>query len=923
MLKKSFGFRILILFLLPLLALAYFSYYFISDKFKSLDKTSIYMLSSQMSTSLSQLIHTIQLERGLSVGYAVEMDSGFGRDKLLQQYRATDEAYQKFLYYVRLNSELKRSIGKLTAGKHISSMNKILEKMHTIKEVRKKIQRNELDFSYMIAYYSGINKELLSIIHTLLLLPQEYYQSPIDIYRVQLIMEDAGLERAYLYKQLLTDKASPGRLAKSRELILEQKKLIANLKSNMRPSETTFYEKIIHEDIQKRVQQYRDMFFEKRLDAADAKLWFRISTERIDEFEKLFLTVVKTDREAMKHVFNKAKNSLYVTLLLWVLSIFSFGLLLYRLSKLVKRETKLMEDLRIASYSFDAHEAMTITDPNGTILRVNKAFSRITGYTPEEVIGGNPSLLKSFRHPEEFYAQMWREIQDIGYWNGEIYNKRKNGEIYPERLSITAIRDDQEVITHYIAQFLDISELKEAEKLVNARADFDFLTELPNRKSMTAKLREEYMRAKRHHFYSAFLFIDLDDFKKVNDNFGHAVGDTLLQEVSSRLSLNLREEDYVARISGDEFCIILVEMGRSRERVGFGLGKICQNIVDNISAPYFINNHRVSIGASIGVRIFPDGEEGPNEVITHADAAMYKAKHGGKNRYLFYDEEIEEKINESRKLENEIEKAIEDEAFVFYFQPKVEIASNEIVGAELLIRWEHPRRGLLHPEVFMHAINDSKMISQITVNALKKACHFIRAHRKSFSGTFSINVPARLLSMKDFVELIENTIISYAISPSQIELEILENELIEDFNSIIANIRELKAFGVKFSIDDFGVGYSSISYLKKLPIDSIKIDKQFVLEMSDPASRELIKMIINISKIFGLIVIVEGIENEEQLQLISESGADQYQGYYFSKPLSEEAFKEMIGYTHKDEIYALPQIESDQDTADEYTLQDG
>ncbi len=603
------------------------------------------------------------------------------------------------------------------------------------------------------------------------------------------------------------------------------------------------------------------------------------------------------------------RPSLYITLSLWTLSLFAFLFLFYKLKALVENERKLAEELRIASCSFDAHEAMAVTDADSTILRVNKAFVKTTGYSEEEVIGKKISILESSRHSREFYAQIWKKIQDAGHWKGEIYNRRKNGEVYPERLSVSAIKGEQGVTTHYIARFLDISELKRAESLALSRANFDFLTGLPNRKSMMTKLQEEYARAKRHHFYSAFLFIDLDDFKKVNDHFGHTVGDQLLKEVSNRLSFTLRTEDYAARISGDEFCIMLVEMGQSRERVAYGLGKVCQNIIDTLSVPYAINNHQVTIGVSMGVRIFPDGESGVNDVITHADAAMYKAKHGGKNRYFFYDEEIEAKINESKKLELELSRAIEGEEFVFYFQPKIDIVSGAIAGAELLIRWQHPDRGLIEPEAFMHAIKDSKTLSMITLDALRKACHFIRLHGKTFSGTCSINVPARLLSMKDFSKQVENTIIGYAISATQIELEILENELIEDFHGIIANMRELKASGVKFSIDDFGVGYSSISYLKKLPIDSIKIDKKFVQEMSDPASRELIRAIIDISKIFGLLVIVEGIENEDQLQLIAQSGADQYQGYHFSEALSEEDFMKVLGYNGDNSLQFLQQVE--------------
>ena len=581
-------------------------------------------------------------------------------------------------------------------------------------------------------------------------------------------------------------------------------------------------------------------------------------------------------------------------LLLLTLTLFSFLLLFYKLKRLLKSEKALAEELRIASSSFDAQEAIAITDTDSVILRVNKAFVNITGYGELEVLGKKINILKSSRHSREFYAKMWEAIQKKGHWKGEIYNKRKNGEIYPERLSISAIKNEKGITTYYIAYFWDMSELKKAEDLALSRTNFDFLTGLPNRKSMMMKLQKEHARAARHRFYSAFLFIDLDDFKKVNDHFGHAVGDTLLQEVSARLSLKLRIEDYVARISGDEFCIILVEMGQSRERVLYGLGKICQDIIDTLSAPYLINNHQITIGASIGVRIFPDKELGVNDVITHADAAMYKAKSRGKNRYFFYNEEIEEKINESKKFEKEIDRALKNEEFMFYFQPKVDIGSNKISGAELLIRWQHPIGGLIGAEVFIDVIKDIETLSIITLDALKKACHFIHMYGNNFAGTCSINLPIHLLFVQNFSENIKEIIMDYAVPASRIEFEMLENELVEDFDRASAKIRELRAFGVKFSIDDFGVGYSSLGYLKKLPIDSIKIDKKFVLEVSEAANKELIGMMIDISKMFGLLVIVEGIENEKQLQLIRQSKADQYQGYYFSKALSEEAFVEML-----------------------------
>jgi len=890
MLKKSFGFKIFTVFLLPLIALGYFSYYFISSKYAEQHKTSVYTLSAQITASITRLIHNIQLERGLSAGYVVATDQHYYQDELLQQYKTTDEAYQNFMHFIKLNTEAKKNIKKILSKQNKTRVKNVLTRMHEIESKRALIQAHKLGFKEVISYYTPINTELLDTIYVLMTVPKNSDGSTLEIYQIQQIKEDAGLERAYLYKQLLSNKRSLEEQDRIKALIADQKRLVRKLKENMLPKDMMLYNRMISVEAQRRVEQFRDDFFHNRLDSQDAKKWFAVSTKRINEFEKLSLAIIGAYQKSMKDIYQRAKQSLYITLLLWVLSGLSFVLLLYMLSKLVKNEAKLVEDLRIAAYSFDAHEAMTITDPNGIILRVNKAFTRITGYDAEEVIGKNPRVLKSFKHPDSFYKQMWQDILTKGYWSGEIYNKRKNNEIYMERLSITAIKNEKGVTTHYIAQFLDISELKEAEQEAIRQASHDFLTGLPNRKSMMLKLKEEFARSQRHHYYNAFLFIDMDDFKKVNDRFGHRIGDILLQKISKRLKIHMRQEDYLARLSGDEFSVILLDLGEDKEQAAINTKKVCSEMIENIAAPYFINGYKVNISVSIGIKIFPDGAKDINDVINQADAAMYQAKKEGKSRFFYYDKHIEKKMKEVMQLEKEIGQGIDTDQFVFYLQPKVNIRTGRITGAELLLRWQHPSRGLLLPDTFLYVIKDIKIMANITAKALHTVCRILKSSQIKIPSTLSINVSTYELSTDEFIESVQEIIKSYGVDPAHIELEILENELIQDFDTVILNMQRLRKFGIKFSIDDFGTGYSSISYLQKLPIDTIKIDKQFIHDIVNVRNQELTCMILDIAKKFGLISIVEGIETKEQLLFARECGADQYQGFYFSEAVDEVQF---------------------------------
>ncbi len=637
MLNKSFKIKILSIFFVPAVALIYFSFYFVSIRYEQLNNTSALMLSSKITKSISKFVHNLQIERGLSAGYIVSKNQSLYKKRLLQQRKLTDQSYKDFLYYVNLQTKEKEKVKQMIYYKNDKNIKKVLCKLHKLKHIRESILQSKMTFKGVMKYYTGIDEQLIEAIHVLSSLFHNKNINPSDIYKLEELKESAGEERAYIYSSLLCKKMYHIELEIIRDLIVAQKQYKNDFLANSSIPDLALYNKIVSYDTELKVEKYRVKFFDRKLSQKDAKQWFAVSSSRINEIESLNIKIINLYLDYVTHINQQAKKSLIITFLLWVLSLGAFLTLLYILNKLIDQEVRLIDDLRVASYAFDAHEAMTVTDPNGKIIRVNKAFTKITGYSPEEVIGKNPRVLKSYKHSEEFYKNMWKDLHTKGYWSDEIYNKRKNGEIYVEKLSITAIKDKNDITTHYIAQFLDITELKSAQKQALYQATHDFLTKLPNKKMMVERLKKEFSRSQRHGFYNSFLFIDLDGFKQINDNFGHQSGDKLLIKVAERLKSCVREEDFVSRIGGDEFAIILLDLGSDYEKSIKNTQIICEKIIEKLTEHFSIDGHTIDITSSIGVRIFPNNIKDINDIINQADMAMYKAKENGKNRFVFYD----------------------------------------------------------------------------------------------------------------------------------------------------------------------------------------------------------------------------------------------------------------------------------------------
>ena len=892
--KLSLHIKILIIFLIPTIALIYFSTSFVQTKYQKLDESTMYKLAAQTTEDLSILIHNIQIERGLSFGYLVSKKQQKSTEKIRQIQQKTDHAYKKFMRFILQDPKGKASILHIIGLEYTPTLSEFLVQYGKLREIRLKIFKGAISAQKSLEYYTQLNQKLLKLI-TLFILPLHQQKGRnCALPELENLKENIGLERATIYHEILSGNYHPKnlenikKLEKKQTLYREQFMLNAPIRSIL------IFNQIYHYGIEEKINTLRTQFFAQQLTPKDANRVFQAFTRYIDLFETISSKILNQYIQSANRTYEQAMRSLYLTAALWILSLISLLGLSYLLRKLILNEEKYTEELRISAYTFDSHEAMTITDVKGTILKVNDAFTRITGYEASEVIGKNPSILKSMKHSDEFYKEMWHQIHTVGKWSAEIYNKRKNGEIYMERLSITAIKNDQGITTHYIAQFLDISDIKKMQEQAQHQADHDFLTGLLNRKSLMQRLHEEFIKAKKHDFMHAFMFIDLDKFKMVNDSYGHTIGDKLLVEVSKRLKNLLREEDILARMSGDEFAIMVLNIDQNKSKTAHIIQTIAVKIIEEINRPYLLGTYQITIGASIGIKIFPDNEKDSHAVVVHADTAMYQAKHQGKNQFVFFDKEIEKKLKHFQIVESELSHALENNEFVFYYQPKVDLSNKKIVGAEALIRWEHPTKGLLYPDAFLQVAAEIGMSHQITLLVLTQVCKFLKEHNHIFNGTIAINIHASELLELHFEEKLIEIIKDYDISPSRIELEITEDELIKDFNAVIIKIQRLKEFGIRFAIDDFGTGYSSITYLKKLPVDTLKIDKAFLDNLSNESNQELIKLIINMAKNFNISTVIEGVEKQSQLNFIREHGADIYQGYLFSKAIEEEEFLTLL-----------------------------
>lgn len=547
------------------------------------------------------------------------------------------------------------------------------------------------------------------------------------------------------------------------------------------------------------------------------------------------------------------------------------------------------ERLRLFARIFDTiNEGVVVTDASNQILFVNPAFSVITGYSPEEAIGKDPGMLHSGLMDPLFYEKMWQSIKKTGRWQGEISDRRKNGESYVEWLSISAMKDNKGEFSHYIAVILDISERKAAEERMVYIAQHDFLTGLPNRMMLHDRLTQAIAHSEREQRKVAVMFLDLDRFKVINDTLGHLVGDKLLKIVGDRISSVARITDTVSRLGGDEFAILLTDVGNSDD-----LAAIAIKILRSVAVPCVIDGNEIEVTTSVGISVFPEDGVDSESLLAHADAAMYQAKLNGRNVYQFFTHDMNRRSLERMSMKNKLSHALERDELYLLYQPQVDLQSGCIIGAEALVRWDHPLYQNVLPSQFIPIAEENGLIPQIGEWVLREACRQNQEWRKQglIEITMAVNLSTIQFRQKNLGETIKTILHESGLPPSGLELEITEGSVMHDAEAAILLLEDMKAMGLKLSVDDFGTGYSSLSYLKRFPIDKFKIDQSFVHDLAtDKDSAMIVNAIITLAHGLNLKVIAEGVETAEQVAFLKHHGCDEIQGYYFSKPVNAEQF---------------------------------
>lgn len=536
--------------------------------------------------------------------------------------------------------------------------------------------------------------------------------------------------------------------------------------------------------------------------------------------------------------------------------------------------------LRLAYKVIEAsHDAVMITDAKGIIQSVNPSFCKLTGYSADEALGQTPSLLSSGQHDQLFYQQMWQGLQQQGYWQGEIWNKRKNGEIYPEWLSISAVRNDQGAINQYAAIFSDITERKKREQKIHELAYFDELTGLANRRLFQDRLEQALANAKRHHHQLAVLFLDLDLFKRINDTLGHQAGDEALRQVAKRLQKASRAGESVARLGGDEFTMLVPECEAKEEIV-----KLAQRIVAQFELPFQIQQNELALTTSVGISIYPQHGHTASELLKCADAAMYQAKESGRNNYSIYNSSLGQRHDQALQLEQALRKALSQQQLQVHYQPKVELKTGLLHSLEALVRWNDQDLGQVAPADFIPIAETLGLIHQLGQQVLRQVCHQIQQWGP-LAVPVAVNISAKELADPQFLPQLKQILAESDVDPQLLELEITESCLLPERAAETQRVlQKLRQLGIRLAIDDFGTGYSSLSYLRHLPIDCLKIDRSFIKTLPDNTNdRQITSAIIAMANAMGLDVIAEGVESQAQQEFLLTAGCKFGQGYWFGK----------------------------------------
>jgi len=554
-------------------------------------------------------------------------------------------------------------------------------------------------------------------------------------------------------------------------------------------------------------------------------------------------------------------------------------------------------ELRIAATAFESQQAMFITDRDHAILRVNQAFTEVTGFGVGDVVGKSPAVLDAGRHDRAFYREIDEAVLRNRYWQGEIWARRRDEESFPALASISAVVDEFGSVTNYVAAFVDISQRKQAEELIHNLSFYDALTGLPNRRLLHDRLRQTLLANRRKGAYGAVLFVDLDDFRSLNDTRGHDIGDQLLTGVAKRIRACVHCEDTVARLGGDDFVVVLDSLSAESDHAATQARQVAERIRAVIRQPIDLAGEEYVCTASIGISLFSGDGSTLDVLLKRADASMFQAKRTGRDMIHFFDADMQAALEERVRMEAWLRKALPDQ-FELHYQMQVD-ASSHVFAAEALIRWQHPERGLIPPAAFIPLAEETGLILPIGRWVLETACRQLKAWETNPATRhllLAVNVSARQFQQPDFVEQVVEVLVATGADPGNLKLELTESMLVDNVEAVVEKMAALKEKGIRFSLDDFGTGFSSLSYLKRLPLDQLKIDRSFVRDvLMDANDAAIVRTIIALGQSPGLNVIAEGVETEEQRNFLAIHGCNYYQGYFFGKPFPLAQFEERLG----------------------------
>ena len=870
-----------------LVALSFFAMLSLIERFNQLDNASLDRKWMGTSGAVGLLIHELQRERGLSSGFIASRGNHFG-DPLMAQQQRTDSSLASLNSIIREQSMAQAIRQSLDAG------------VKQLTEIRPRVRQLEISRDYTVDRYTGI-------INSLFDLQLSSFGNAIEssIFRKQMAFiafaqakEMAGQERALLSAMLSDNNFSAGRMLTLNNIRAAEEARLGNFVRLAEEDAMAGYHDILNqayikeaERIRQKVQAaaLRESFHGSALANGNASLmlprpevWFELASAKIDAMKALEDTLSSSVNFSAQVVEGRARQELSISALLALLSFVLAGILIRQ----IQRGGRVAEQqLNLAEAVFsNSVESILVTDTDLHIVEVNPAFLRISGYNRAEIIGQHPRILKSGRHDSAFYEQMWKELNGSGAWKGEVWNRRKNGEIYPALLSVAAVKNSDGKISNYTGMIFDLSQHKTVEALLDQLRTFDGLTALPNREAWLSALEQLLVTAQRNSSRFSILAVDLDRFKVINDSLGYSVGDQVLIEAAERIKNTLRKYDIVARLGSNRFLVLLNEIAEPQT-----IGSICEKLVSAFARPFELDGVNVHVTASIGVAIFPSDGNDSKTLMMAAESALYSAKADGRNLYKYYSREMNEMGTHLFKLERMLRVALERNEFSVVYQPQVSAQSGQLVGVEALLRWQNPELGNVSPVQFIPIAEETGLIVAIGEWILQVACHQSRTWQTElgFDIPVAVNLSARQFRRNDLLASVQIALDETCLPSRLLELEITEGLLMTDPIGAIDILRGLNFLGVKTALDDFGTGYSSLAYLKTFPLNRLKIDRAFVRDLPDNQSDCAISnTIIALGLNLNMEVLAEGVETKAQRDFLVASGCQVFQGYFFGKPMS-------------------------------------